>query len=97
MDEEITIEHIKGNESDFYSQYFNAKYHGYDRVLQHKIAGAETAHVTIHPGDKPRVRIERTSTYLKQAVANKLSGHNPALSKLVLDFMTEISEAVSNS
>ena len=97
MTSDVKIEHINGNQTVNYSQYFNKTYDGYDRVLQHKIEGVETAHVTVHPGSAPQVTEKKNKQYLKAVVANKMDGFDPSPSKIVLEFIAEVQSVVASS
>ncbi len=69
---------------------------GYDKVLQHKISGAETAHITLHPDGTVNLRIERPGmeTYLVSAVKTDLAGYKPDLSDNVKQFLIKVRDEI---
>lgn len=80
--------YTKGDNTIFYSVYAG-KYGGDDVVLQHQIHGVETVHITIHPGQPPKLRNEknRPEASMRNAVANGMDGYTPEPSARVKAFL----------
>lgn len=80
--------YTKGDETINYVEY-EGQYGGDDKVLQHLTMGAETAHITIHPGQPPQFRANknRPEAPLRAAVANGLAGYAPEPSDKVRAFL----------
>jgi len=78
----------KGDETINYVEY-EGQYGGDDKVLQHLTMGAETAHITIHPGQPPQFRANknRPEAPLRVAVATGMEGYSPAPSDRVQIFL----------
>ncbi|MET0384245.1 MAG: hypothetical protein ABW032_12570 [Burkholderiaceae bacterium] len=74
----------------FYIVYDRTGGPGVDVVLEHKIAGRQSAHITLHPDDLPRFRETRTRKYLVEAVDNQMAGFEPALSDGLRAFLSKI-------
>ncbi len=80
----------KGNDVIYFAIYKSTTGNGDDEVLQHKFAGQETAHITLHPDNSVNFRVKRSKTKLQLAVDNGLSGYSPAPSKEVRQFLQKI-------
>ncbi|MEO1490892.1 MAG: hypothetical protein AAFV19_01915, partial [Pseudomonadota bacterium] len=68
----------KGDDTINYVEY-EGRYGGDDKVLQHLKMGAETAHITIHPGQPPQFRAQknRPEAPLRVAVSTEMAGYTP--------------------
>ncbi len=62
-----------------------------DYVLQHKIYGVETAHITLHPDGRVNFHSGKTEKYLQEAIDNRLFGYSPSPSKRLEEFLDKIS------
>ncbi|MFW5635497.1 MAG: hypothetical protein ACOC3A_02465 [Thermodesulfobacteriota bacterium] len=70
-------QYTKGNEILNFVIYNSTTIAGDDEVLQHKILGSETAHITLHPDGSVNFRIKRTKSYLEHAIRSNLRGFTP--------------------
>ena len=86
----IEEQYKKGSEVINYVVYKSTTGVGNDEVLQHKILGTETAHITLHPDGTVNLRIKRIQTYLEHAVKNNLIGFEPELSQNVKQFVSKV-------
>ncbi|MCU7928126.1 MAG: hypothetical protein KZQ97_17025 [Candidatus Thiodiazotropha sp. (ex Dulcina madagascariensis)] len=78
----IEEQYKKGSDVVNYVVYKSTSGIGNDEVLQHKLLGTtETAHVTLHPDGTVNVRVNRTKTYLENAIRSNLVGFIPSLSQ----------------
>lgn len=75
-----------------FSHYTRSHATNSDQVLQHKLAGIETAHITLHPDGTVNFRVKRQGMeyYLKQAVANNLQGYTPYPSTALRLFLQKV-------
>lgn len=92
MNERLIIEeqYKKGDEIINYVVYKSKTGAGNDEVLQHKIMGTETAHITLHPDGTVNFRIEKEKIYLENAIKNNLLWFKPNLSKDVKLFISKV-------
>jgi|SRR5579863_1771107 len=67
---------------------------GEDEVLQHQLAGVETAHITLHPGGVVNLNIERPGLehYVLRAAHSNLAGYTPAPSARVKQFILKVKQ-----
>lgn len=67
---------------------------GDDEVLQHKLAGAEMAHVTLHPDGTINLRIKRDASYLKRFIGDGLLGFEPQPSERLKTFIGKVKDKI---
>jgi hypothetical protein len=63
---------------------------GEDEVLQHKLAGVEFAHITLHPDGSVNVREKRNKAFLVLFVKTELHGFTPAPSSRLKAFLARV-------
>jgi hypothetical protein len=63
---------------------------GDDEVLQHKVAGAEMAHITLHPAGSLNLRERRSASRLREFVAADLAGFSPLPSGALRQFLSRV-------
>jgi hypothetical protein len=86
----------KGNEVIYYVKYESTTGNGYDEVLQHKIMGSETAHITLHPDGEIHFRKKRTKIYLENAIKQNMIGFEPRISENIKQFIFKVSHKPLN-
>jgi len=84
----------KGNEVINYVVYESTTGEGKDEVLQHKLFGTETAHITLHPDGSVNFRVKPNKKYLQKylqnAIRSNLVDFNPNPSQDVERFISKI-------
>jgi hypothetical protein len=63
---------------------------GDDEVLQHKLMGTETSHITLHPDGTANFRIKRSKTALELAIRTGFQGYSPEPSENVKKFLIKV-------
>ena len=80
----------KGTEVIFYVVYESTTLSGNDEVLQHKIMGTETAHITLHANGTVNFTAEKSKIALTAAVKDGLKGFTPSASQKVKQFISKV-------
>ena len=73
-----------------YVVYASTTAAGNDEVLQHKLMGAEMAHITLHPNGVVNFRVKRNRNFLERFVGSDLAGFIPAPSERLKTFLARV-------